>query len=209
MADSPPRRRAVAGGPRLLPWVLTVCGALGLLAALDLTYERILLLLDPTYVPTCSLNPVLDCGVVASSPQATAFGSFPNTLIGVVSFSVVLTLGVVALLGARLPRVALLGLAGGALLGTVFVHWLIWSSVFVIGVLCPYCVVVWAVTVPVLWYSTLACASDGLLGRTVAGSGLLRTLLGVHALPVLLWYVGVAALVGMVFAESWALLLGG
>ena len=189
--------------------MLTVCGALGLLAALDLTYERILLLLDPSYVPTCSLNPVVDCGVVASSPEATLFGSFPNTLIGVVAFSVVLTLGVVALLGARLPRVALLGLAVGSLLGTVGVHWLIWSSVFVIGVLCPYCVVVWAVTVPVLWYSVLACASEGLLGQRVARSGWLRTLLGVHLLPVLLWYVAVAALVGVVFAESWAQLLGG
>lgn len=204
-----PSDRSPGSVARLLPWVLTVCGALGLLASLDLTYERILLLLDPTYVPTCSLNPVLDCGVVASSPQATAFGSFPNTLVGVVAFSVVLTVGVLALLGARLPRAALAGLTVGGLLGTVFVHWLIWSSVFVIGVLCPYCVVVWAVTVPVLWYSALACASEGLLGRRVVDSGWLRTLLGVHVVPVLLWYAAVATLVGVVFADSWALLLGG
>ncbi len=42
------------------------------------------------------------------------------------------------------------GLAAGTLLGTVFVHWLIFQSLYRIGALCPYCMVVWAVTIPLL-----------------------------------------------------------
>lgn len=193
--------------PRLLPWVLTVGGALGLVAALDLTYERLQLALDPSYVPTCSINPLLDCGAVASSDQASAFGSFPNTLIGVVSFSVVLTLGVLGLMGVRLPRAARWGLQVGSLLGVAFVHWLVDVSVFSLGRLCPYCMVVWAATIPVAWYVTLANAADGLFGERVARSPVVRTLRLVHVAPVLLWYLAVAALIGVVFADQWAAML--
>lgn len=192
---------------RLLPWLLTVGGALGLVAALDLTYERLQLALDPSYVPTCSINPLLDCGSVASSDQASAFGDFPNTLLGVVSFSVLTTLGVLLLLGVRLPRPVRWGLQVGALLGAVFVHWLIDVSVFQLGVLCPYCMVVWSVTIPIAWYVTLAHAADGLFGERVAGSAAVRTLRLVHVAPVLLWFAGVAALIGVVFAEQWAAIL--
>ena len=199
----PAHAEGVAFG-RLLPWLLTVGGALGLIAALDLTYERLQLALDPSYVPTCSINPLLDCGAVAGSDQASAFGDFPNILIGVVSFSVVTTLGVLMLLGVRLPRPVRWGLLVGALLGAGFVHWLVDVSVFRLGVLCPYCMVVWAVTIPIAWYLGLAAAADGLLGPRLSRSGAVRTLLLVHALPVLLWYAAVAALVGVVFAEQWA-----
>ena len=49
-----------------------------------------------------------------------------------------------------LPRWYWAGLAAGTLLGTVFVHWLIFQSLYRIGALCPYCMVVWAVTIPLL-----------------------------------------------------------
>ena len=49
-----------------------------------------------------------------------------------------------------LPRWYWAGLATGTLLGTAFVHWLIFQSLYRIGALCPYCMVVWAVTIPLL-----------------------------------------------------------
>ncbi|MDT5250831.1 MAG: hypothetical protein QOJ28_3465, partial [Mycobacterium sp.] len=39
-------------------WVL-IAGVLGLTAAITLTVEKIELLIDPSYVPSCSINPVL------------------------------------------------------------------------------------------------------------------------------------------------------
>jgi uncharacterized membrane protein len=129
-------------------WVL-VAGVVGLTAAVTLTVEKIELLIDPSYVPSCSLNPVLSCGSVMTTPQASAFG-FPNSLMGIVAFTVVLVTGVLAVAKVSLPRWYWLGLAAGTLLGTVFVHWLIFQSLYRIGALCPYCMVVWAVTIPLL-----------------------------------------------------------
>jgi uncharacterized membrane protein len=129
-------------------WVL-IAGVLGLTAAITLTVEKIEILINPDYVPSCSINPVLSCGSVMITPQASAFG-FPNPLIGVVSFAVVVVTGVLAIAKVRLPRWYWGGLAVGTLLGVAFIHWLIFQSLYRIGALCPYCMVVWAVTVPLL-----------------------------------------------------------
>lgn len=126
-----------------------VAGAVGLAAALTLTIEKIEILINPDYVPSCSLNPVLSCGSVMITPQASAFG-FPNPLIGIVSFTIVVLTGVLALAKVALPRWYWGGLAIGTLLGVGFIHWLIFQSLYRIGALCPYCMVVWAVTVPLL-----------------------------------------------------------
>ena len=74
----------------------SIAGVVGLAAALTLTVEKIEILINPDYVPSCSINPVLSCGSVMITPQASAFG-FPNPLIGIVSFTVVLVTGVLAL----------------------------------------------------------------------------------------------------------------
>ncbi|OBK72368.1 vitamin K epoxide reductase family protein [Mycobacterium sp. 1274761.0] len=126
-----------------------VAGVLGLAAALALTVEKIEILIDPNYVPSCSINPVLSCGSVMVTPQASAFG-FPNSLIGIVSFTIVVVTGVLAIAKVRLPRWYWGGLALGTLLGVAFIHWLIFQSLYRIGALCPYCMVVWAVTIPLL-----------------------------------------------------------
>jgi uncharacterized membrane protein len=126
-------------------WIL-LAGLGGLTAALTLTIEKIELLINPNYVPSCSINPVLSCGSVMQTPQASAFG-FPNPLIGIVAFSVVVVTGVLALANVELPRWYWIGLATGTALGVVFIHWLIFESLYRIGALCPYCMVVWAVTV--------------------------------------------------------------
>jgi uncharacterized membrane protein len=115
-----------------------VGGLIGLAASLVLTVEKIALLKSPDYIPTCSIDPILSCGSIMRTEQAEAFG-FPNPLLGITGFAVVLTVGVVLLAGAELPRWFWLGLQAGATFGVVFVHWLIYQSLYVIGALCPYC----------------------------------------------------------------------
>jgi uncharacterized membrane protein len=127
-------------------WIL-IAGVVGLVAALTLTVEKIQILINPGYVPSCSINPVLSCGSVMVTPQASAFG-FPNPLIGIVAFTVVVVTGVLALANIELPRWYWVGLATGTLLGVAFIHWLIFQSLYRIGALCPYCMAVWAVTIP-------------------------------------------------------------
>lgn len=89
--------------PRTLPWLLAGGGGLGLLAAVDLNVERSRLLENPDYVPSCSFNVLLDCGAVASSPQASVLG-FSNTILGIVAFSLVVALAGQLLTGGRLTR---------------------------------------------------------------------------------------------------------
>ena len=77
---------------RHLGWWLVGGGALGLVAATVLLVEKIALLRDPSYVPTCSINPILSCGSVMAAPQAEAFG-IPNPIIGVAGFAAAITAG--------------------------------------------------------------------------------------------------------------------
>lgn len=189
---------------RPLPWVLTVGGLIGFVAAFVLMVEKIALLKDPSYVPSCSLNPVLSCGSVMRTEQAEAFG-FPNPLLGVAGFAVVTTVGVALLAGARLPRWFLLGLQAGSTFGLVFVHWLIFQSLYRIGALCPYCMVVWAVTIPVFWYTTL----DNLtaLSRPPRLRAAVDAVARLHSVVPVLWYLVILALIGVEFWDYWRTLL--
>ena len=137
-----------------LPWLFVVGGAIGLLCSFIITYEKFQLVQNPHYVPSCNLNPIISCGSVMASPQSHAFG-FPNPLIGLVAFPVLMTLGVVLLTGGRLRRWLWWGVEAGAVFGMAFVHWLFFQSVYRIHALCPYCMVVWVVTITVFWYATL------------------------------------------------------
>jgi uncharacterized membrane protein len=186
--------------------VFTTFSALGLLAALTLTIERFKLLEDASYVPSCSLNPVLSCGSVMVTKQAALFG-FPNPILGIVAFSVALVAGVLWLGRVELPHWLWLGLTAGLLLGEVFVHWLIFESLYEIGALCPYCMVVWAVTMPLFVLAlsrTISTASSnpderpGTVGRLFLEWR--WTLLAV-------WYAIVVALIGIRFSDYWASLL--
>jgi len=180
---------------------LTVLGAVGLLAALALTVDRIRLLEDPSYIPSCDLSPVLSCGSVMSSEQASLLG-FPNPILGLVGFSVVVTLGVVLAAGVRLPAWMLTGLAVGSAAGAAFVHWLAFQSLYRIGALCPWCLVVWAVTVPIaLWAVLLAADASRSPHR------LLRTAWEARLLLVATWYLVVLVLILIRFWDYWSTLL--
>jgi uncharacterized membrane protein len=173
-------------------WVL-IAGALGLTAAITLTIEKIEILINPDYVPSCSINPVLSCGSVMTTPQASAFG-FPNSLIGIVAFTVVVVTGVLAIAKVRLPRWYWGGLAIGTLLGAAFIHWLIFQSLYRIGALCPYCMVVWAITIPLL----VVVASIAL--QPQLENGVARVIHQWRWSLVTLWF---AALILMILVRFW------
>lgn len=180
---------------RLLPWVLTIGGGLGLAAAFALTVERFALLRDPGYTPSCSFNPILSCGSVMRTAQAEVFG-FPNPLLGIAGFAIVTTVGVALLGGARLHRWFWLGLQLGATAGVVFVHWLIFQSLYRIGALCPYCMVVWAVTIPIFFYVTVR----NLRPRA-------RGLLTYHTVVLTAWFLIILLAVLQAFWDYWITLL--
>jgi uncharacterized membrane protein len=189
----------VAVGKASAVWVL-IAGVLGLAAATALTVEKIEILINPDYVPSCSINPVLSCGSVMSTAQASVFG-FPNSLLGIVAFTVVLVTGVLAIAKVDLPRWYWTGLAIGTLLGAVFVHWLAWQSLYSIGALCPYCMVVWALTIPLLVVVTSIAVAPA------TSSGVVRALHTWRWSLVALWFTGLILLILVRFRDYWSTLL--
>ena len=194
-----PARGPVAIG-RLSAWGVLIAGVVGLTASATLLIEKIEMLQDPGYVPTCSINPVLSCGSVMVRPEASAFG-FPNPLIGVVSFTLVVVTGVLAVARVGLPRWYWLGLTVGAGLGVVFTHWLIFESLYKIGALCPYCMVVWSVIVPLF----AVVASIAL--RPLAANPVARLLYHWRWPLVALWFTAVALAILVRFWDYWSTLI--
>ncbi|KRF11471.1 hypothetical protein ASG90_17165 [Nocardioides sp. Soil797] len=155
---------------RLAP-LLLACGTVGGTAAFALVLEKIATLREPSHVPSCDLNPIMSCGSVMSTAQAELFG-FPNPLLGIVGFTIVVVTGVVLLGGAQLSRWYWLGLQVGVTFGMTLVVWLIFQSVYRIGALCPYCMAVWAVMPLIFWFVTRRNAQVGVFGSRVAASSL-------------------------------------
>lgn len=195
-----PARRAGVGVGRGSAWWVLIAGVIGLLASADLLIEKIETLKDAEYVPSCSINPVLACGSVINTPQASVFGP-PNPLFGVIGFTVVVVSGVLAVARVRLPRWYWVGLMTGTALAVVFIHWLIYQTLYEIGALCPYCMVVWAVTVPLL----VVVAAIAL--RPLAANPLAHALFRWRWSLVALWFVAVLLLILVRFWYYWSTLL--
>ncbi|GGI94740.1 hypothetical protein GCM10010121_001400 [Streptomyces brasiliensis] len=91
------------GASRAFAWLLIVTGALGSLASFVITVDKFELLVNPRFSPSCNLSPVLSCSNVMLSDQASVFG-FPNPLIGLLAYPVVVAAGFALLAGARFRR---------------------------------------------------------------------------------------------------------
>jgi uncharacterized membrane protein len=145
---------------RAFGWILVVAGAVGLFGSAGLAIEKYLKLLDPDRIASCSLNPFLDCGPAMDSWQGSLLG-FPNPLLGVAAFPAVMTIGVVVLTGARLPRWFWLTMLAATTLAMGLIVFLVWTSLYVLVVLCPFCMVVWAATLPLFWFQVVHAVQEG------------------------------------------------
>ncbi|MFE1441702.1 vitamin K epoxide reductase family protein [Streptomyces sp. NPDC058739] len=200
---APPDDITVRRLDRRTGWVMVLTGIVGWLASFQLTLDDWRLLRDPTYQPPCNLSPVVSCGSVMSSPQGSLLG-FPNMLLGLAAFAAVTALGVAVLSGARLHRRLWLALDAGALVGVVFVHWLIVQSLYELRKICPYCAVVWVVTIALFWFVTLRCLERG---DVPAPRGAVELLRDTHWLLLGAWYGVIALLVLTRFWAYWTSLL--
>ncbi|NEE21636.1 vitamin K epoxide reductase family protein [Streptomyces sp. SID7499] len=153
MTPLAPAGARTAGAGRAFALLLVVTGAAGLLASWIITLDKFKLLEDPDFTPGCSLNPVVSCGSVLESDQAEVFG-FPNPMLGLVAYGVVICVGLSLLAGARFPRWYWLAFDAGCLFGVGFVTWLQFESLYRINALCLWCCLAWAATIPLFWYVT-------------------------------------------------------
>lgn len=185
---------------RGLGWLHLTTGLVGLAAAIMLLVEKIELLKDPDYVPTCSINPILSCGSVMNTPQAEAFG-IPNPIIGVAGFAALAMLGVVLATGGSVRPWLLVAAQAAVTLAVAFVHWLIYQSLYVIGALCPYCMVVWVVTIAAFWLTTVHTLQRARSGRVV------RALVEYRGAVLTAWYLVIIGLIAQRFWDYWVTLV--
>jgi uncharacterized membrane protein len=157
--DDGPRR---AGGSRAFGVLLVITGLLGVFASGIITMDKFHLLEDPSYKPACSLNPIFSCVSIMQSDQASVFG-FPNPLLGLVTYGIVVCVGMSVIAGARFPRWYWLTFNAGTLFGVGFCTWLMVQSLYEINRLCLWCMLAWTVTILMFWYVTSFNVRNGFL----------------------------------------------
>jgi uncharacterized membrane protein len=122
------------------PYILIVGSIIGLLASFFLMLNTIELIKNPAADLPCNLNPFISCGNAILSEAGEAFG-FPNPLLGLISFSMLLATGILLFAGGRAHKIYYQLVNLGTLASTIFVVWFIYQSLFNLNSLCLYCVV--------------------------------------------------------------------
>ncbi len=125
---------------RLRFLLLTIGATIGLIAAFMQTIEKLVLLENKDAVLPCRLNDIFNCSTVLSASQSSLFG-FPNSLICIMIFTLLLTIGIVGMTKSRMTRKLLLGVQALAFFMLVFALWFLFTSTYVIGAICIFCLV--------------------------------------------------------------------
>jgi uncharacterized membrane protein len=203
-ADDSERTPATAGDSlpamtrdRPFGWLLIITGIVGWLASGTLVLEKLAVLKDPNHTTVCDVNPWISCGQVMQTPQSSVFG-FPNMFIGIVAFAVTITVGMALLSGAKFARWYWLGLQAGITLGFIFVVWLWSQALYVIHILCPFCMVVWASMIPLFVWVTVRNIVHGVIP---VPAGVARILGDAGWIITALLYVAVIATIFFAFIQ--------
>lgn len=180
---------ATIAPPRGLAVFWIVAGALGWLVSFLLYLEYIGQLTESDPIVSCSFGVVVTCGPNLLSPAGNLLG-FTNAIIGITMFAGPIYAGVSALaapagLRAWYWRVYGLFVLGGF----VLVHVFAWRSVFEFGTLCPWCMVVWLVTIPVFWFTLGWQLRDGVWGSAAGVRRVGSALFGWATLATVLDYL--------------------
>lgn len=149
---------------------LVLAGIAGLSAAMALSMEKVEKLASPDADLSCDFSVLVQCSTNLESAQGSVFGP-PNPFLGLVGFALVLGVGVGVWAVPHFARWFWILFNVGVLGAMTFVFWLIAQSIYVLGVLCPWCLVVWVTTIPLFVFVTGRNARQGVFGSRLAGIG--------------------------------------
>ncbi len=130
---------------------MLVGSILSLIASFVLSVEALELAKNPDATLACSISVVLNCATVAAHPTAELFG-FPNAFLGLIAEPVVITVAIAGLSGIKFGRKFMFAAQIGYSLGFIFAYYLLYTSYFVIGALCPWCLLV-TLTTTLVWFA--------------------------------------------------------
>jgi uncharacterized membrane protein len=179
--------------PLAIAILFIVTGLVGLYAAFQLTLERFQLIEHPGVKLNCDISPFVSCGPVIQSAQGSVFG-FPNPMMGIAMFVAPIAVGVGLLAGATFARWFWVLYNLGLLFAIGFIHWLMVQAVFSIGTLCPYCMLVWLIVIPLFWFGTVNNLGRN-FGLPEGAAALFRQALPWTALIVVLDYLIIVAII--------------
>ena len=183
-----------------LPLIIIVCGFLGTFAAFHLLNNRIELYKNPDFVPSCSVNVWLDCGPVMKSKWANLFG-FPNTMIGLMLYPLAIFTGLIIILNPKNNRYLMLSCNVLAGLGFIMNIILLYISSYLIGALCPWCLLS-GVATSNIFFSLLAynILEDNIRFKTETQNFLKNRINGLYTIiPVVIFYLLIFFLVWLAF----------
>ncbi len=135
----------------------------GLVASLVLSIDAVKLAEDPLADLGCNISDTISCTTVGLTWQANLLG-FPNAFLGLIAEPVVITLSVAALGGVRFPRWFMLAAQVVYSIGLAFAYWLFYEAYFVIGAMCPWCLLITVTTTLVFASMTRVNILEGHLG---------------------------------------------
>ena len=142
---------------------MLISSLVGLVASLVLSIDAVVLAANPDADLSCNISEKISCATVGLTWQANLLG-FPNAFLGLIAEPVVITIAVAALGGTRFPRWFLNGAQVVYSIGLVFAYWLFFQAYFVIGALCPWCLLITVTTTVVFFSMTRVNLKEGNLG---------------------------------------------
>ena len=150
-------------------WI--AAGVIAWVVSFLLYLEYIGQLTDADPIVSCDINPIVTCGPNLLSPAGNLLG-FTNAVIGMVAFIGPVLAGIGALAAPGGMRAWYWRTYGVFVLGGfALVHVFAYRSVFEFGSLCPWCMVVWLMTIPLFWSVTAWTLRAGVWGSPLRGAG--------------------------------------
>lgn len=178
--------------------IFAICG---LFVSFLLTTEKIQLLQIPDIKLPCSINSVLNCASVMKSKQAELFG-FPNSILGLIGYSMVLIIGLTSLYNYKFNKILFAFYYLISFLAFIFSYWMLTQSIYVIQILCPFCLVSTISATQIFFSFTLIYMEIG-GNKNSTKDGILKQIL--HRkwyIPfIVLWYVTFLGLIIVQFYD--------
>lgn len=182
---------------RQLGFWLVSAGLIALISSAILVYERLQIYIDAGHSTVCDINALLSCGTVMRTPQAEAFG-FPNPFIGLVGFSIVVTIGAAMMAGAQFKKWFWVCMNIGLAAATAFIMWLWYQTTFQINALCLFCMIVWIMTITLFVKTTVRNISAGVI---LAAQSMRESARGWSWFAISLWLILIFGIIVIRFFE--------
>lgn len=190
------------GAPLGYSLLMVFMGICGMFAAIELLRAEKAMLQDPGTALTCDINPLIGCSKFLTASQNSVFFDTSNSVFGLAFFAGIFALGVVLASGGRLGRWLWVGLDALMVLAAAWLVWFQWTSITVERSLCPYCLIVWVVTIPLI-VNTWARSAQA--GHVSLPDGLRSALVRGRWYIVAGIYVILLAVIVVAFWDKWPL----